>query len=72
MQKWATIIIFIAFYMVAIPLAIPLALLTPLRTKGLWLGLLVALVISGSIYFFVINFGFNWDKLEKQVSRFEF
>ena len=71
MQKWATIIIFIAYYIVALPLAVPLTLLTPLRTKGLWLGFLVALFISSLIYVIVINFGFNWDKLEKQVSKLE-
>ena len=70
MQKWATIIIFVAYYIVALPLAVPLTLLTPLNIKGLWIGFLVALVICALVYLVVINFGFDWDKLEKQVRRF--
>ena len=69
-QKWGTYIIFFSYYIVALPVALPLALLTPLKLKGLWLGWLLATCICALIYFIVINFGLNWEKLENEVSLY--
>lgn len=83
-QVVATIIIFIAYWLVALPIGIPLCFLTPLRMHGkalskkynlhlcfaigIWIGLVIALMLTAIMYLVTINCILNFDKIAREVS----
>ena len=51
-QKIGAIMNFAYYYLIGLPIGISLALLTDLGATGMWIGLLIAVFITVSVYYY--------------------
>ncbi|KAI0226915.1 Multidrug and toxin extrusion protein 1 [Lamellibrachia satsuma] len=65
-QSVGTIVAFISYNIIALPIGIPLMFLTPLRIMGAWIGLCIALVFSASVYYVYVMILADWEDLSRQ------
>ncbi|CAH1777016.1 unnamed protein product [Owenia fusiformis] len=64
-QKFGSVVVFISFYIVALPIGIPLMFLTELKTSGFWWALIGGQVIQ-SLCFIIRALCANWTKVAKK------
>ncbi len=65
----ATLVVFIAFYIVSLPSAYYLAFRKEMGMVGLWWGVGVGSASEVILYFFFIRFCCDWKQLAVQISQ---
>ena len=63
MQKLGTIVVFISYYCIGLPISIPLIFLTDLDLYGIWYPYTTLPIIGTIIYIILVYYVFNWQKL---------
>ena len=63
MQFIGTVVVFVCYYCIALPVGIPVMFLTSWELYGVWLSLVFALALGSGVYCFVIYYIFDWNKL---------
>ena len=69
MQCIGSYIVFFCYFCVALPLGISLMFLTSWKLYGMWVGLVLARVLSTAMFCFIIYFYFNWEDLSRQAQH---
>ena len=66
MQKIGTIMVFICYYVMALPISLPLMFLTKYQLYGVWASFTFSLALGGVAYIIIIYFVFDWTKLARE------
>lgn len=69
MLQTATYVVFFAFYFISLPAAYLFAFPMEWGMIGLWYGIVVGSIIEVILYFILLRFFCNWDKLAVEISE---
>ena len=69
MLEVATWLVFFAFYVVSLPLAYYFTFVLEWGMVGLWWGVVCASAIEVILYFFLLKYVCNWEKLALKISE---
>ncbi|KAI0226911.1 hypothetical protein LSAT2_022613 [Lamellibrachia satsuma] len=65
-QSVGTLVAFVSYYIVALPIGVPLMLLTSFGMTGMWIGLNVGLFIGTVVYLVYILHTVDWENVARQ------